>query len=236
MKTCDENQEEELNEKMKKIEAKIAELVAEENKDKVVKKFKTLSNNDELVNTNVMWNLKRKMFPKNKETLPFAKQDFIGKLISSQKNLKILYLDTFVHRLRSRPMKEYLIWLKNLKEELCSETLKLCKLKKSNPWTMGNLRKILKSLKTNKVNYKNKNYVDMFCSTCRDPNTEDSQEHLLQCVSLKNQNTVLSVPDVPKYENSNPDWSLTIRKDLEELSLNLNFEEIKLLSKKKFNF
>ena len=52
-----------------------------------------------------------------------------------------------------------------------------------------------------KVNYKNKNYVDMFCSTCRDPNTEDSQEHLLQCVSLKNQNTVLSVPDVPKYKD-----------------------------------
>ena len=64
--------------------------MAEENKDKVVKKFKTLSNNDELVNTNGMWNLKRKMFPKNKETLPFAKQDFNGKLISSQKNLKIL--------------------------------------------------------------------------------------------------------------------------------------------------
>ena len=40
-----------------------------------------------------------------------------------------------------------------------------------------------------KVNQKNKNCVDMVmvCSTCRDPNTEDSQEHLLQCISLNNQ-------------------------------------------------
>ena len=64
------------------------------------------------------------MFPKNKETLPFAKQDFNGKLISSQKNLKILYLDTFVHRLRSRPMKEYLIWLKNLKKRALFRNVK----------------------------------------------------------------------------------------------------------------
>ena len=49
-----------------------------------------------------------------------------------------------------------------------------------------------------KVNYKTK--IKWICFAPH-PNTEDSQEHQLQCVSLKNQNTALSVPDVPKYED-----------------------------------
>ena len=53
-----------------------------------------------------VWKIKKKVFPKCSESLPFAKKDFNGKLVSSQKELKNLYLDTFTHRLRHRPMRE----------------------------------------------------------------------------------------------------------------------------------
>ena len=80
----------------------------------------------------------------------FAKQEFDGKLITSQNKLKTLYLETFVHRLRHRPMKEGLEWLQELKEELCDDRIKLCKLNKTISWLPKDLMTVLKALKNNK--------------------------------------------------------------------------------------
>ena len=102
------------------------------------------------MNTNSVWSLKRKVFPKNKESLPFAKKNCDGKLISSHKQLKDLYLDTFVHRLRHRPIKKDFSYLKALKERLCSKRLEYCRKIKSKDWTMSSLEDVLKSLKLNK--------------------------------------------------------------------------------------
>ena len=124
--------------------------MAEENLEKIKENFQHLSNPDGLVNTNGMWNIKRKHFPKNRETLPFAKQNFCGELITSQEKLKTLYLETFVNRLRCRPIKYELLYLKMIKEELFSERLKLAKLKKTNPWKLKELQKVLKALKMKK--------------------------------------------------------------------------------------
>ena len=150
LKKCDDYQKEELENKLSEVENEIADMVAEENRIKVVENLEKLSDTDGLVNTNGMWNLKRKIFPKNKESLPFAKQDFDGKLITSQNSLKTLYLETFVHRLRHRPMKDELLFIQKIKEELCEERIKLSKLSKSAPWTPEDLKKVLKDLKKNK--------------------------------------------------------------------------------------
>ena len=83
----------------------VSNMVAENPRNKVFENLKSLSRQDGNMNTNSVWSLKRKVFPKNKESLPFAKKNCDGKLISSHKQLKDLYLDTFVHRLRLRPIK-----------------------------------------------------------------------------------------------------------------------------------
>ena len=150
LKKCNEDAKPELEAELENIENQINDIIAEENRSKVLENFKNLSSPDGLVNTNGMWSIKRKIFPKNKETLPFAKQNFDGKLITSQENLKTLYLETFIHRLRSRPIKNELIWLKEMKEELSAERIKLSKLSRTPPWSLGDLRKVLKSLKKNK--------------------------------------------------------------------------------------
>ena len=58
--------------------------------------FSSLTTSDGLMNTNEMWNLKRKAFPKNKETLPFAKKDLSGNLITAQSQLNICILKDFL--------------------------------------------------------------------------------------------------------------------------------------------
>ena len=142
MKQCKDDSKSQLDAKLTLIENQISENVAEENRSKIKEHFQKLSNPDGLLNTNGMWSIKRKMFPKNRETLPFAKQDFDGKLITSQESLKTLYLETFEHRLRSRLMKVDLQWLRKLKEELCSDRIKLAKLSKTPPWSQDDLHQV----------------------------------------------------------------------------------------------
>ena len=145
-----EDEEDEARSKLTKVEEKICEMVAEENRDKVVNNFKVLAKPGGLCNTNGMWSLKRKVFPKNKESLPFAKKDCDGKIITAQSELKKLYLETFVHRLRHRPVSVKYQYLKKLKEELCFKRIRYAKRHKTQPWTLSEMRKTLRKLKDNK--------------------------------------------------------------------------------------
>ena len=65
-------------------------------------------------------------------------------------NLQSLYLETFVHRLRHRPIREDFEYLKTLKEELCHKRLEIAKSRKSATWTHAQLMKILANLKKEK--------------------------------------------------------------------------------------
>ena len=153
MKEVAEDEKDEVEAEITEVEVQVSDIVAETNRNKVIENFKSLSQLDGKMNTNNMWNLKRKVFPKNKESLPFAKKDCDGNLVSSHKQLKDLYLDTFIHRLRHRPIKEDFSYLKYLKEELCSRRLEYTKKIKTRDWTMEDLDKVLKSLKPNKSRY-----------------------------------------------------------------------------------
>ena len=124
--------------------------VANDNREKVMNAFKLLSNTDGTANVNGMWGLKRKIFPKNPKQLPHAKKNAENKIISSQSDLKRLYLKTFQHRLRHRPIKDDLKNLEKLKEELCAKRIKIAIKNKSKCWDIKDLRDTLKALKKNK--------------------------------------------------------------------------------------
>ena len=113
--------------------------------------FKSLSNTDGTTNVNGMWGLKRKISPKNSKQLPLAKKNEDNKIISSQNELKKLYLKTFEHRMRHRPMKNDLKKLEKLKEELCSKRIRLAIKNKSEKWDICALKNTLKALKKNKT-------------------------------------------------------------------------------------
>ena len=144
----DENQD--ILDEIEDIEKKLAELVAKQNSEKVKKNFGSLSSHDSNLNVNGMWALKKRIFPKNPPNLPEAKKDINGKIITSHKDYKNLYLDSFVHRLRWRPIRDEYEDLFKLKEQLFEMRLQLSKLNKSPCWTEQQLNRVLASLKDNK--------------------------------------------------------------------------------------
>ena len=120
------------------------------NSDKIFNNFGMFAGNNGNLNVNGMWAVKKKVFPKNPSSLPVAKKDVDGKVISSHQDLKLLYLETFVHRLRYRPIRDDYEVLITLKETLCNARIVLSKMNKSPPWTAADLHKVLSSLKNNK--------------------------------------------------------------------------------------
>ena len=80
-----------------------------------------------------------------------AKHDSHGNLVTSTQNLKALYLETYQQRLRHRKINSNFEDLKMLKNELWKYRLLNLKGKVTNPWTLSNLEKALKSLKNNQA-------------------------------------------------------------------------------------
>ena len=73
---------EEINDELVEIEEKIAKEIAEENRNKVIDAFKSMTDTDGTANVNGLWSQKRKLFPKNMKQLPVAKKDVNNRIIS----------------------------------------------------------------------------------------------------------------------------------------------------------
>ena len=50
-----------------------------------------LTETDGSINVSGVWKIKKKIFPKNMKTLPIAKKDVNGRLVSNPEELKTLY-------------------------------------------------------------------------------------------------------------------------------------------------
>ena len=151
VKKANDDEKEELNTELEETEASISKLTAIDNRNKVIENFEALSGIDGSTNQIGVWALKRKIFPKNRESLPFAKRNFEGKFVTTQKELKSLYVKTFTNRLRHRPIKTSFEHINVMKEELCTNRMKLASLNKSEPWNKDDLMKVLSSLKAGKA-------------------------------------------------------------------------------------
>ena len=86
------------------IENKISELCAERNCEIVKNHIKTLGALNGNFSQTGMWKLKNQLVPKELDS-PMAKLDKLGNLITAPERLKILYLETYVERLRHREIK-----------------------------------------------------------------------------------------------------------------------------------
>ena len=146
----DEDELEQVNEDIHIVELKISNLLSAENTRKFKENLSSMSSLDGSFNPNGFWKMKKKFFPKNGKTLPVSKINFEGRLISNPVQLKQLYSQTYIHRLRHRPIRPGLELIKTLKEELCKKRLEFVKLLPNTKWNNDDLQKVLKSLKMNK--------------------------------------------------------------------------------------
>ena len=71
-----------VQEDLDKVVEEITLKVAEKNKNQIMDNFKHLDQSDGQTFSNGIWNIKKKIMPKNKASLPAAKVDVNGKLVT----------------------------------------------------------------------------------------------------------------------------------------------------------
>ena len=134
---------------LNEIEEELAGKYAEEYLEKINAKIDGIDCEEGEINSGNLWNLKKQIFPKSREPPTAMIDPLSGNLITSDDKIEEASIEVYKDRLKSRPMNEDLEHIRNAKELLCEKLLKLASLKKTPPWTMLNLDKVLKNLKKN---------------------------------------------------------------------------------------
>ena len=140
----------ELKEELEKVVEQVTEIVSKENRDKIFNNFQKLDQSEGENFAYKVWDIKNKVFPKVAPPVPAAKIDINGRMVTDPNGIKNLYLETFTHRLRQRPVKQHYAELFLLQQKLCEKRLLISMTEKSYPWTEDDILKVLNSLKNGK--------------------------------------------------------------------------------------
>ena len=97
-----------------------------------------------------IWKILKKTWPKSGSSLPVAKKNYKGKIVSAPKDIKNLLAMEYKNRLRTRPMRPDLLALRKRRQKIFKMKLKLSQTKKSPDWNMNDLNLALSNLKLNK--------------------------------------------------------------------------------------
>ena len=135
---------------VEKLEKTISSMQAEDNYLLIMKNFKRFSDNPENINLQEIWKILKTIGPKHGSTLPIAKKDHKGVLISDPKEIKKLLAKEYRQRLRSRPLRPDLIDLKQRRKDIFKMQMKLAEGTSSKPWIMKDLNNALRDLKNKK--------------------------------------------------------------------------------------
>ena len=130
--------------KLEEVTKRIGEIEAEENRSKIMTNFK------EYINVQKMWKILKRMWPKGGTSLPVAKKNFKGKIVTAPKDIKNLLAIEYKNRLRSRPIRPDLVALKHRRQKIFKMKMKLAHRRKSSDWTLSDIDKALSDLKNNK--------------------------------------------------------------------------------------
>ena len=153
--TCDEDIRNRIKNRIIEIEDGIENKIGHGNIKEMVQILRELGGNETGLGPNgrnKMWKILKEKFPtRASQDVPIGKKDKSGNVITNHEGLKHLYLQTFTHRLRNRPIKHEFLDLKQMKMELFDLRLELSKYKKSKPWVLKDLENVLNSLKNDKA-------------------------------------------------------------------------------------
>ena len=143
-------EKEEMMRKENSIVDQIGEEISKRHRDKVFSIIDTVSNEYGTMNQLSVWDLKKKLIPSKTAAVPIGKTDSKRNLVTDQDGLKRLYLQTYVHRLRNRPIKPRLKKILHMRMKLFQSRLQLSKSRISREWTMIDLNSVLSDLKLKK--------------------------------------------------------------------------------------
>ena len=135
--------------KISQLEILISKLMYQKNTETIGKFAKEVKMSGKFSQTG-FWKLKKKLCPKSGDP-PMAKKDEKGNLITELDTLKLLYMDTYKHRLRHRIIDAEYCELECMKVELWRRRMDGLVRNKAPLWTMKDLDKALSSLKNNQA-------------------------------------------------------------------------------------
>ena len=141
--------DDDLKKELEVVESNLTTLVSKDNCDKLFENFQKLDQTEDNVSHGI-WSLKKKAFPKVTPSVPVAKIDVNGRMVSDPSGIKKLYLETFTHRLRHRPSTEDTVELHRLQQKLCEMRLLTTSDIKTPDWSENDILKVLRSLKNGK--------------------------------------------------------------------------------------
>ena len=106
-KNISEEMKKEIEKRIQQIELEMENEVTEEYQREIIETLRELSDDENAENggrRRKMWKLLKKHYPKVSTAVPVGKKDGKGNIITNHEGLKHLYLQTYVNRLRNRPM------------------------------------------------------------------------------------------------------------------------------------
>ena len=137
-------------EKIDDLGEKIADEEAEANRSIIMKNFKEISEDPENINLKEMWRSCKKLWPKSGVTVPTAKRNTRGKIVTGPREIRNVLAEEYKNRLRSRPVRPDLQNMKNRKQKIFEMKMKLAEENVSLQWNMKDLDLALANLKINK--------------------------------------------------------------------------------------
>ena len=133
-----------------KLESLLAEKYAEEYVKKIHERMGGIDSEDGEIKSGKIWKLKKDLFPRNRDPPTAMIDPESGNLLTEAEKIENAAVKVFKDRLKNKPMDENLKHIKDAKEVLCAKRLEIAKSKKTPPWSMADLEKVLKSLKKQK--------------------------------------------------------------------------------------
>ena len=131
-----------------KVTQEIADK-AESNFMKLKEELQKLDPNNKGIDSKQLWKLKKKLCPKVRDP-PSAMMDKSGNLLTSDKALQKRAIEVYAERLEGNVIMSP---LKNLEDDvntLCEIRVKISKSKTTDPWSLEDLKEVLKQLKPDK--------------------------------------------------------------------------------------
>ena len=135
---------------LKEVEDALADKYARDNFETIKQRTSNTDSEDGGLRNDSLWNLKKELFPQTRDPPTAMIDPETGNLLTSDEKIKEAALKNYAKRLENEPIKDNLSHIKEAKELLCEKVMKVAKTRKTPPWEMKDLERVLKHLKRNK--------------------------------------------------------------------------------------
>ena len=147
---CSKQTDPEIEKEISKLSQEIADGEAKENREKIINNFKEISEDPDKINLQKMWKMSKKLWPKNSISIPTAKRNHMGKVVTGPRDIRNVLAKEYKDRLRSRPARPDLVRMNKRKSIIFKMKMKLAEMTPSPDWSMKDLDRALSHLKKNK--------------------------------------------------------------------------------------